>query len=149
MLAVGLWGAAADGRALWIWPTAFVVMVLLGFVAAIFDMHVPFVEPAIACSIVALGLLIALTVRAPVWLGAAIAALFALFHGHAHVTEVATRGVGLIAHATGFSVTTAALHIVGLAGWLAIGRWAGRRPFFRVTGGLIAVSGLVLIVGVP
>jgi urease accessory protein len=95
MVAIGLWGVVAGGRAVWAWPVAFVAMVLTGFAAAILGLHLPLVQPAIASSIVVLGLLIAFTVRAPLWLGAVIAGLFAFFHGDAHGTESTTPGVGL------------------------------------------------------
>lgn len=147
MVAIGLWAVIAGGRALWVWPAAFVAMVLMGFVAAIFGLHVPLVEPAIAASIVALGLFVALAVKAPLWLGAVIAGLFAFFHGHVHGTEAATAGVGLIAYATGFSLTTAALHALGLGVGLLLARAAGE-PWLRATGVLVAVGGLALIHGV-
>src|SRR5271154_5199650 len=105
---IGLWGVVAGGRAVWAWPLAFVAMVIVGYAAAILGLQVPLVEPVIASSIVVLGLLIALAVRAPLWLGAAIAGLFAFFHGHAHGTEAASTGVGLIAYAVGFSLATGA-----------------------------------------
>ena len=144
MVAIGLWGVIAGGRALWIWPAAFVAMILVGFCAAILGVQAPVVEPAIASSIVALGLLVALAVRAPVWLGAMIAGLFAFFHGHAHGTEAAATGVDLIAYACGFSLATAALHAVGLGAGLLIARSAGE-SLLRATGGLVAVSGVALI----
>ena len=144
MVAIGLWGAVAGGRALWVWPVAFVAMMLVGFAAAIVGLQAPLVEPAIASSIIVLGLVVALAVRAPVWLGATIAGLFALFHGHAHGTEAAAAGVQLIAYATGFSLATAALHAVGLGAGLIVARSAGE-SLLRATGGLIALSGLALI----
>jgi urease accessory protein len=147
MVAIGLWAVIAGGRALWAWPAAFVAMVLMGFVAAILGVHVPLVEPAIAASIIVLGLFVVLAVKAPLWLGAVIAGLFAFFHGHAHGTEAATAGVGLIAYATGFSLTTAALHGLGLAVGILLARSAGE-PLLRATGGLVAVGGLALIAGV-
>jgi urease accessory protein len=113
MVAVGLWGALAGGRAIWVWPTAFVAMMLAGSAAATFGLQVPFVEPAIWSSVIILGLLVALAVKAPVWLGAAIAGSFAFFHGHAHGLE-ATAG-SLMAYAAGFSLATAGLHAVGIA----------------------------------
>jgi urease accessory protein len=146
MVAIGLWAVIAGGRALWAWPAAFVAMVLMGFVAAIFGLHVPLVEPAIAASIVALGLLVALAVKAPLWLGAVIAGMFAFFHGHAHGTEAATAGAGLIAYATGFSLATAALHAFGLGIGVLLARVAGE-PLLRAAGGLVAVGGLALIAG--
>src|SRR5215470_13495798 len=114
MVGIGLWGVIAGGRALWAWPAAFVTMVLVGFAAAVSGVQAPLVEPAIASSIVVLGLLIALAVRAPVWLGAVIAGLFAFFHGHAHGTEAVAAVVQPLAYAMGFSLSTAALHAVGL-----------------------------------
>ena len=146
MVSIGLWGALAGGRALWVWPASFVAMVLVGFAAAIFGLQAPLVQPAIASSIVVLGLLIALAVRAPVWLGALIAGLFAFFHGHAHGTEALAAGVDLVAYAYGFSLTTAALHAGGLGTGLLVARSAGE-PALRATGGLVAVSGLALIAG--
>ncbi len=146
MVAIGLWAVVAGGRALWAWPAAFVAMVLVGFVAAISGLQVPVVQPAIGSSIVVLGLLIAFAVRAPVWLGAAIAGLFAFFHGHAHGTEAVGAGVQLIAYATGFSLSTAALHCAGLGAGLILARWAGQ-TLLRTTGGLVAISGLALMTG--
>jgi urease accessory protein len=146
MVAIGLWGVIAGGRALWVWPLAFVSAILVGFTAATLGLRVPLVEPAIAASIVVLGLLIALAVRAPVWLGAVIAGLFAFFHGHAHGTEAVGAGVQLIAYATGFSLATAVLHCVGLAAGFILARWAGQ-TLLRTTGGLVAISGLALMAG--
>jgi urease accessory protein len=144
MLAIGLWAVVAGGRALWVWPLAFVAMILAGFAAAILGFQVPLVEPAIAASIVVLGLLIALAVTAPVWLGAVIAGLFALFHGHAHGTEALTVGVDLVAYASGFALATAALHAVGLGAGLLLGRSAGK-PLLRAAGGFVALGGVVLV----
>ena len=41
MVAIGLWGALAGGRALWAWPASFVAMVVVGFAAAIFGLQAP------------------------------------------------------------------------------------------------------------
>jgi len=144
MVAIGLWGVIAGGRALWVWPVAFVSTVLAGFAAGVLGLHVPLVEPAIAASIVVLGLLIAFAVRTPVWLGAVIAGLFAFFHGHAHGTETLSAGVGLIEYTGGFAFATAALHAVGLGAGLLIARSAGGL-LLRASGGLVAVSGVALI----
>jgi urease accessory protein len=121
-------------------------MILVGFAAATFGVQAPLVEPAIASSIVVLGLLIALAVRAPVWLGALISGLFAFFHGHAHGTEALAVGADLVAYASGFALATATLHAVGLGAGLLIAR-STREPLLRATGGLVAVGGLALIAG--
>src|SRR5450631_1983312 len=89
MIAVGLWAALKGGRALWMWPAAFVGVMLLGGALGMTHVPVPLVEPGILASLVALGLLVALAVDLPVWLGAVIIGAFALLHGHAHGSEVA------------------------------------------------------------
>jgi len=113
MVAIGLWAVPAGGRAIWAWPAAFIAMMLTGFAAAASGLEIPFVEPAIWLSIIVLGLLVALAVKAPVPLGAAIAGLFAFFHGHAHGVEAAAASP--IPYAAGFSLATAALHAIGIA----------------------------------
>ena len=113
MVAVGLWAALKGGRALWVWPAAFVGMMLIGGALGMAHVAVPFVEPGILASVVALGLLVALAVDLPVATGAAIVAVFALLHGHAHGTEVAETLSG-IEYMAGFALATATLHVVGI-----------------------------------
>jgi urease accessory protein len=144
MIAVGLWAVLAGGRAIWIWPMTFVAAMLGGFVVANSGVPMPLVEPAISSSVVMLGLFVALAVNTPLWLGAAIVGLFAFFHGHAHGAEAAT--ASLIPYASGFALTTAAMHTTGIELGLfaksSIGKFA-----VRAMGGLAAVSGLALMVG--
>jgi urease accessory protein len=144
MITVGLWGMLAGGRAIWLWPMAFVGTMLAGFAAATLGLQIPFVEPAISSSIIILGLLVALAVEAPVWLGAAITGLFAFFHGHIHGTEATA--VALVPYAVGFALATAALHAAGIGLGLlaesAIGKVA-----LRAAGGLTVLGGIALIAG--
>ena len=93
MIAVGLWAALKGGRALWIWPATFVGVMLVGGALGMAHVPVPFVEPGILASVVALGLLVALAIDLPIAIGAAIIGAFALLHGHAHGAEVA-RDIG-------------------------------------------------------
>jgi urease accessory protein len=144
MIAVGLWGAVAGGRALWAWPAAFVTMVATGFAMAVLGVELPLVEPAIVSSIVVFGLLIAMAVRMPVTVGAMIVGAFALFHGHAHGTEAAETGMGLIGFAMGFSLATAMLHVLGLGMGLALSRTA-RVIALRVVGMAVAIGGLLAV----
>jgi len=144
MLAVGVWGVLAGGRAIWVWPIAFVATMLAGFAAATLGLQMPFVEPAIWSSVIILGLLVALAIKAPVWLGGAMTGLFAFFHGHVHGTE--TTATGLIPYAAGFALATASLHAAGIGLGLsaegAIGKLA-----LRAMGGLTVLGGIVLIAG--
>jgi urease accessory protein len=144
MIAVGAWAALKGGRALWAWPVAFVSVMLIGGGLAMAGVAVPFVEPAILASVVALGLLVALAVDLPVWLGGAIVGLFALFHGHAHGTEIPVSAGGLD-YAAGFALATAGLHLVGNAMMSGFG---GRfRSLARAAGAVSAAVGVGLLAG--
>ena len=144
MLAVGMWGVLAGGRAIWVWPMAFVATMLAGFAAATLGLQVPFVEPAIWSSIIIFGLLVALAVEAPVWLGAAMTGLFAFFHGHVHGTEATA--ADLIPYAAGFALATAGLHASGIGLGLFADRSIGKLAL-RAMGGLTALGGIILIAG--
>jgi urease accessory protein len=144
MIAIGLWAVLAEGRAIWIWPMSFVAAMLAGFVVVSLGVPVPLVEPAVSSSVVILGLFVALAVNAPLWLGAATGGLFAFFHGHAHGAEAAT--ASLIPYALGFALATAALHVTGIVLGLFAESLIGRFVL-RAMGGLVAVSGLTLMVG--
>ncbi|TIP57095.1 MAG: HupE/UreJ family protein, partial [Mesorhizobium sp.] len=69
MVAVGLWAAMKGGKAVWAWPLAFVGVMLAGGALGMLHVPVPFVEPGILASVVALGLLVALAIDLPVSAG--------------------------------------------------------------------------------
>ncbi len=148
MVAVGLWAAqiaAAPGRrsALFVVPAAFVGTMAFGFALAVFGIHLPFVEPAILASVIGLGLLVGLAVRLPVAASAAVVAVFALFHGHAHGGELGEAGAWTFG--LGFVVATALLHLAGVALGLLVSRTA---PIVsRVLGALAALAGVSLVFG--
>jgi urease accessory protein len=99
----------------------------------------PMVEAGIAASVVALGLMILGRVELPVAAGVALVAVFALFHGHAHGAE-ATGAIP--AYMAGFALTTAGLHVAGIA----LGRLiAGYSHAPRIVGGAIAAAGAYLV----
>ncbi|MDX8519623.1 HupE/UreJ family protein [Mesorhizobium dulcispinae] len=144
MIAVGLWAAMKGGRAVWAWPLAFVGVMLVGGVLGMLHVPVPFVEPGILASVVALGLLVALAVDLPVSAGVAIIGLFALFHGHAHGTEV-PENAGGFDYMAGFAVATVLLHAVGIAAALGLG--LRFRALARVAGAACAAVGAGLVFG--
>lgn len=143
MIAAGLWGARIGGRALWLVPAAFVGVMALGGIVGMAGFDLPLVELGIVGSVLVLGLLIAAAPRLPLWAPAAIVALFALFHGHAHGIEMPETASGL-AYGIGFVLATALLHGLGLGlGLLA----TGRSPMaLRLGGGAIAACGALLLI---
>ena len=145
MIAVGLWAALKGGKAIWAWPAAFAGVMLVGGALGMLHMPLPFVEPGILASVVALGLLVALATDLPVSTGAAIIALFALFHGDAHGTEVPENAGGL-EYMAGFAVATVLLHAAGIAAGLSLGRRF--RGLARIAGAACAAIGVGLAFGV-
>jgi urease accessory protein len=145
MVMVGLWAGLKGGRALWIWPAVFVGAMLGGGVLGMEAVPVPFVESGILASVGTLGLLVALAVDLPVAVGAAIIAIFAVFHGHAHGSEVAEtlNGVGYMA---GFALATTALHLAGIGFAQTMTRFS-LRPAIRVAGALCVPLGAGLFAG--
>ncbi|MER8576032.1 HupE/UreJ family protein [Mesorhizobium sp. M1338] len=145
MIAVGLWAALKGGKAVLAWPAAFAGVMLAGGALGMLHMPLPFVEPGILASVVVLGLLLALAVDLPVSAGVAIIGLFALFHGHAHGTEVPENASGL-EYMAGFAVATALLHATGIAAGLGLGiRFRG---LARAAGAACAAIGVGLVFGV-
>jgi urease accessory protein len=142
MVAVGLWAAQRGGRALWAVPGAFVAMMAVGGIAGAFGVTLPLVELGIALSLIVLGAAVALSIRLPVAAAAALVGLFALFHGHAHGSELPETESAL-AYGLGFVAATASLHGFGIAIGVLLRRDAGRL-LVRLGGAGIAATGLVL-----
>lgn len=145
MVAVGLWAAQIGGRALWRVPLAFVATMAVGFGLAVAGIDLPFVEPAILASVVALGLLLAMAIRLDTAMSMAIVAVFALFHGHAHGGELGAAGA--LPFGVGFVIATALLHAAGIGLGLGIARLSGSGIVARIIGGLTALAGLALAFG--
>jgi urease accessory protein len=141
MTAVGLWAGLASGRAAWAWPAAFVAFMLAGFGLGLGAAPLPGVEAAILASVVVLGLAAAARLKAPLALGAAVVAAFALAHGYAHGQEAPPAGAG--AFAAGFAAATALLHLAGLAlAWTVVRLKAPRLA--QAAGLGVAATGLAL-----
>ena len=145
MVAVGLWGAFLGRPAIFMLPVAFPVVMALGGALAIAGVHVPAVEIGIAVSALVIGSLVALAVRPPLVVAAAIVAVFALFHGHAHGTEMPSMA-SPIAYAAGFVIATGLLHLAGI-GFGLLARWPTGALAVRTGGAAIAVAGAAFLAG--
>ena len=145
MIAVGLWAVQIGGRAIWLVPISFVVMMAFGGLAGMAGIPVPMVELGIAGSVLVLGSLVALSSRMPVWLGMAVVGLFAIFHGHAHGTEM-PQAASATLYALGFVLATGLLHAVGIAAG-GFGREGLPARLVRFSGATIAAVGVYLLAG--
>lgn len=143
MVAVGIWASQIGGRALWAVPAAFVSMMAAGFALAVSGIELPFVEPAILASVIGLGILVAAAVRLPVAASAAVVAIFALFHGHAHGGELGTAGA--LQFGIGFLIATAGLHVAGLGLGFSLNRFGP--VVARLLGVATAIGGAAIAFG--
>ena len=143
MVAVGLWGAFLGAPAIWLLPIVFPLVMAFGGVLGILGVALPGVELGIAISAVLLGLMVALGARPPLWLAAVLVGAFAIFHGHAHGTELPA-GADAVAYAIGFVIATGLLHLAGIAFGL-LARWPMGQVAVRTAGGLIALVGVAFL----
>lgn len=142
MVAVGLLAVRAQSaRALWLIPAGFVGGMLAGGVAAYAALPVPGVELVIATSVIALGLALAFVPRVAPLPAAALVAVAGLFHGHAHVTEMAG---SIVSYVVGMVLATALLHAVGVLGGRALTRLRAE-PLMRFAGAAMACGFAVTI----
>ncbi len=150
MVAVGLLSAQMGGRAIWTVPAAFVSVMAVGGLLGLTGIGLLWVEYGIATSVIVLGIALALKQGLPVGLAMVFVGLFALFHGHAHGTELPTSTntvLGIISYVIGFMVATAGLHVIGaLLGTIATRTKLGDMTL-RVAGALIAVTGFGIFLG--
>lgn len=143
MLAVGLWGAFLGAPALWLLPVVFPLVMAGGGALGVLGVPLPAVEIGIAVSAVALGGVVAGALRPPLWVAALLVALFAIFHGHAHGTEL-PQAANPLAYSLGFVVATGALHLAGIALGL-LTRWPAGRIAVRGMGAGIALLGVLFL----
>ncbi len=139
MVSVGLWGAQLGAPAVWLLPVTFPMVMAFGGFLGLVGVPLPGVETAIALSAVLLGLVVAREARPPVWIAAALVGFFAIFHGHAHGTELPAGQSGLL-YSLGFVAATGCLHLCGIAIGL-VHRWRWGRITLRVAGILVTIAG--------
>ena len=143
MVAVGLWGVFLGAPAVWLLPVIFPVVMALGGALGVLGVPLPGVETGIALSGVILGLMVALAAKPPLKIAGAIVGLFAIFHGHAHGTEL-PEAASALTYATGFVIATGLLHLSGIAlGLLA--RWPWGKVAVRAGGAVTAAVGCAFL----
>lgn len=139
MVAVGLWGAYLGAPAMWLLPVIFPMVMAFGGALGILGVPLPGTETGIALSGVLLGLAVAFAARPPLWVAGVLVGVFAIFHGHAHGTEL-PHAANALTYAVGFVIATGLLHLSGIALGL-LTRWPWGQVVVRAGGGVIACIG--------
>lgn len=95
-----------------------------------------------AWSIVAFG------IKSPAAVAMGVVGLFAIFHGHAHGSEMPMDASG-VEYGIGFMLATALLHAIGIGIGFLIGLSSKRLGdnVYRVAGGLASIAGVAFLSG--
>ncbi len=153
MLSVGVLSVQIGGRAIWSVPATFVLIMLVGGWLGMQGVRIPLVDDAgrvelgIVISVAALGFLIATGGRLVTGLAMVIVAFFAIFHGYAHGVEMPARADPLY-FAAGFSLSTLAIHLIGVVIGLLFTLSARAAALLRYVGAVILGMGLHMIYAV-
>jgi urease accessory protein len=139
MVAVGLWGAQLGAPAVWLLPVAFPLVMAMGGMLGLMGIPIPGIEYGIAASAILLGSAVMFEVRPPLAAAALLVSFFAIFHGHAHGTELPP-GQSALLYSMGFVIATGCLHGVGI-GIGTVHRWVWGQRLLRVAGGLVVLGG--------
>ena len=139
MVAVGLWGAFLGRPLIILLPVIFPTVMAFGGALGMVGLRMPPIEIGIALSMLVLGGAVAGGWRAPVWLACFMVAVFAIFHGYAHGSELPSMA-DPVAFSLGFVLATGMLHVAGIAIGLLTLR-PGGAIVVRTLGGAIILAG--------
>ncbi len=143
MISVGLWGVQLGPPAVWVLPVAFPMVMAFGGMLGLMGISLPGIEIGIAVSAIVLGAMIVTESRPPLWVAAALVGFFAIFHGHAHGTELPAGSSGLL-YSIGFVAATGTLHGVGIAMGL-VHVFRGGRLAVRAAGAAVSAAGVCFL----
>jgi len=143
MIAVGIWGAQLGNPAMWLLPVTFPMVMSMGAMMGLLGIPLPGIEIGIALSAILLGAMVVGEVRPKLIIAALMVSFFAIFHGHAHGTELPVGQSGML-YSMGFVIATGCLHGIGIALGLAH-RWPAGKLALRGAGAFIVVMGVTFL----
>jgi urease accessory protein len=143
MIAVGLWGAQLGNPAIWVLPITFPMVMSFGAMMGLLGIPLPGIEIGIALSAILLGAMVLGEVKPKLFVAAIMVGIFAIFHGHAHGTELPAGQSGLL-YSMGFVIATGVLHGIGIVIGL-IHRWPAGKLALRAAGAFIAAMGFFFL----
>ena len=138
MVSVGLWGAQLGAPAIWLLPVTFPMVMAFGGSWAWSAWRCRAWRSASRCRRFCSGWRWRAS-GGPNWRPRPLVAFFAVFHGHAHGTELPAGQSGSM-YSIGFVVATGCLHGVGIAIGV-VHRWPAGRVALRVAGSVVALAG--------
>jgi urease accessory protein len=143
MVAVGIWGAQLGVPAIWVLPVTFPLVMAFGGVLGALGVPIPGVEVGIALSAFALGAMVLMEARPPLWVACSMVAVFGICHGYAHGAEL-PETANAIAYSAGFVLATGSLHGLGILLGVAK-QWRVGERLLRAGGAGIAACGVYFL----
>lgn len=147
MLAVGLWSVRAlPAQRAWQGPALFLLALIAGAALGALGLQFALLEQLIALSVVLFGVMLMASIyKVPAPLGMGVVALSAIAHGMAHGAEAPASGWA--AYGLGFLLSTAVLHIGGVATGLGVRQLFARHATTVVAslGSILGVTGVYLL----
>jgi urease accessory protein len=141
MVALGVWANQLSGHYRLLLPAVFVAAMAAGAAAAAQGIVLPQVESMLALSVLVLGILAALAVKTQWHWPVSLVALFAMFHGHAHIAEMPVLATPWLYFA-GLLAAAACLLALGAAAATAL---QARPHILRAGGAAIGIAGTGLL----
>lgn len=145
MISVGILSAQMGGRAIWTVPITFVSVMLIGGVIGIQRIALVSVELGIAFSVLVLGVALAAEKKLSPILAMIFVGCFAIFHGHAHGTEMPNMAEPVL-YACGFVIGTTVIHIAGILIGILSRKFSHGVQLLRYAGAGIAGIGFHLLI---
>lgn len=146
MLSVGILSAQIGGKAIWSVPAVFVGVMLFGGLMGIGSENFSFIEPAIALSVIALGIAIAFNEKLPLLMTMAFVGFFGFNHGFAHGVEMPQLAHTFL-YAVGFILGTTIIHLVGVGIGYFSTKTEKNSKTLQFVGAFIAGMGLHILIG--
>ena len=144
MIAVGIIATQLGGRATYLLPLNFMIVMLIG---ALFGFnHISFMndELAIQLSVLTLGIIIAIDKKIFFPLSIIFISFFAFFHGHAHGEEIPKMSSAW-KYAGGFILATGLLHLCGVSISYSLNKIPHGRAVVRHLGSAIMGIGFYML----
>ena len=147
MISVGVIAHQFGSRNALYFLISFLLFMLIGGFIGASSIRLPLVELGIIISVIALGMSIALGLKLSLSTSLSIISLFAIFHGHAHGTEMPIQVNGF-AYVAGFIVATTFLLLTGTFSSIIAGKVNQTIApiIIRIFGGFSAAVGASLLV---
>ena len=144
MIAVGAWSAQIGGKGIYLVPSCFLVMMVIGGIAGTEIIAIKNIDWLISFSIILLGLAICIDKKISILIAGLAVGAFGFTHGYAHGTEI-PHNLNVYKYIVGFTITTLGLHVIGAVGGLLILEERNGSKQLRILGAITSFVGVYLL----